>query len=730
MTCQELILEYVSDQSSGKIFHDLTHLQKSLPRLTSCNFEDFLPASSKKSRYRLVYECLMTLSCTTLQDSHLYDSFSQQCISDIEVACWKNFVLEVYYIFKLFLPAALYFYSNTRYDKNISVARKFVLQEFSTTTSKDFRLEHYDFAEMWRAKIKFLRNVIDFDTLQANHLVNFQKLLPEKSTEQTSLTVPFDVIEQIANTIYPKFSFLVNNRSFLICREKTAESKFKNVFKLRFVAPMFCKSSIGRYKVETQTPLCFFFHLEEDLNNLVRIHNTFLRDGNCRSIETIPIFRISKKVRLPILVVENFYHRLCRPKETPVMKSQNIETPDFCNIQQCIEKKGFASVYKLNDYYTMAYVKNRVMHLTATFQQPLSRKPFLEKKGRKVARIEKMTRALTMTRYKSKFVNKNTVSFNVNYQGPASMMQLTLSRLLNENKSLGCHITKPVWVSNVCTTTDTTHSGILNAHVYRRECFQNSDRVTYPMMNFPAVVTLIDDSEKKKSHSVIINRTSINTCRMYGEELKTSLAQWCEFVRQCSEIDEDLVKIFFRIESHFHELLPRNLVLLIHVLYLQKEELKLSNDDIVLFFTERLLVSRTIMTSNRSFTTYPLFDKKYQSDAVDNVSVKSFKSTRKNPPMITRADSLRRYREKFGDVGAFSKAMFRQRGRNSNVIDLILNSKDDFFYSSRCTKLLRLLCQKYHSFPSTTSAISMLTKQTQKGEADLQPKQFGISLQR
>jgi hypothetical protein len=660
----------------------------------------------------------MVLSCTSIKEGKLFDNINQIVLNDEDTVCWKNFVLEVFYIFKLIFPAALYFFSNPKYDRLILTARKLVLMEYSRVMSKDFQLGQYDLGKVWQMKIKYLRDEVSLETLWAVNIVNSQKLIQQKFTDQKTLSVNYKDVEHIATVIYYNYSYLVNHRQYLICTEKTALSKFENVFKLRFVASFTSKAYLGRYKIEKHVPMCLLFKREEDLICLIQIHNAYIHREECIGFTEIPIPSTKRQIKISESVMENFYYRLCRVENLCEKPIRNFEETDVQKLKEYIDRTGFASVYKLKDYKTLAYVKNRVVHLTATFKRPLPKKPFFEKKGKKVAKIEKMTRILTITRYKSKLVNKNTVSFNVNYQGPISTMQLTLSRFLNENLDLGCQITKPVWVSNVCTTSDTIHSGILNTNAYRKECFRNHDRLTYPMMNFPAAVTLITDTEKKKANSVINNRTSINTCRMFGDELKSSLAKCGEYIRSCSELDDELVNIFYQIESNTCELLPRNVVLLIHLLYLHKEEYGYSSDDIVTFFNSRVICSRMITSSNRAFSTFHLYTKKYKSDAIDNISVKSLKYTKYVPPLIKREECHQRYLQVFGDVGSCNRKMFRQRGRNSNMIDLILNSKDDFFFSPRCYRLLQLLREKYKSKPCTTEAILLLEQLYKKGVHD------------
>lgn len=714
MTSKEIILEYLSSCTLWKTYYNLSHLQKYYPTLTACNFDDFTPGSKIKTKYLRIYEAFMVLSCTSIREGKLFDNVNQIVLNDEDTVCWKNFILEVFYVFKLVFPAALYFFSNTKYDTIIKNARKLVLMEYSQVLSKDFHLGQYNLGKVWQMKVKYLKNEINLDTLRAVNIINNQKIIQRTFTDRRTLFVNYEDVDHIITIIYTNYSYLLKHRRFLICSEKTANNKFENVFKLRFIASFKSKRYLGRFKIEKHVPLYLLFKKEDDLISLIHIHNAYLREEGCVGLKEIPIPSSKRINTYSEGDVENLYHRLCRVENLPDATPHFHEKMNVQKLKEYIERTGFASVYKLKKHNTLTYVKNRVVHLTSTFKVPIRKKYFFEKKGRKVAKIEKMTRTLTITRYKSNLGNENTVSFNVNYQGPISTMQLTLSRFINENLDNGCKFTKPIWVSNVCTTSDTIHSGILNTHVYRKECFRNHDQLTYPMMNFPAAVTLITDTDKKRANSVINNRTSINTCRMFGEELKSSLAKCVEFIRSCSEIDDDLVRIFYLIESNACELLPRNLVLLIHLLYLHKEVYGYSSNDIVNFFKDRVLCSRMITSSNRGFSTFHLYSRKYKSDAIDNISIKSLKYMKQLPPLIRRNECYKKYRQFFGDVGSFTRNMFKQRGRNSSLIDLILNSKDDFFFSPKCFKLLSRLKEKYKTQPSTTEAINLLMRLQKK----------------
>ncbi len=109
-------------------------------------------------------------------------------------------------------------------------------------------------------------------------------------------------------------------------------------------------------------------------------------------------------------------------------------------------------------------------------------------------------------------------------------------RFLNDNVSAGCRIASNLWTSNVCTTSDTIHAGILDTHAYRQNCLRSESCLSFPMMNFPSLVTMFDDAKESKSTSVISHRTSLNTCRVFGDELKHSLSQCAAFICSVAEM--------------------------------------------------------------------------------------------------------------------------------------------------------------------------------------------------
>jgi hypothetical protein len=379
-------------------------------------------------------------------------------------------------------------------------------------------------------------------------------------------------------------------------------------------------------------------------------------------------------------------------------------------LKRSLERNGFISIYDLKNHKTLAYVKNRVIHVTALCERPIPEKPFYLKNGKKLVKLEKKDRSVTMSRYKSVVSGNGLVSFNLNYQGSIALLQLAIGRFLNENKAYGCKVLNNVYVSNVCTSSDTIHFGIQNSHSYRSNCLSNEARLSYNFLNFPAMVTLLNNSSHKKANPIINNRTSLNTCRMFGDELENVLMKYIDFLQNHSEIDNTLVDLVYRIEVIYHELLPRNVLLLIHLMYNFKEEHMYNDDDIVAFFRDRLLCSRITTSSNRSFSLSNIYNKRYKSDAIDNTSKKSIPHSDIKPPIIRRLKEFKKYQQLYADVGAMSNSIYKQRGRNASLLDLILNSKDDFFFGKKCRNLLKIVLKKYSHFPNASLSLEKLLK--------------------
>lgn len=712
----DVLSQHVYDHEQPKLMYlSFDQIEKRYPQISSCDFDDFVHGRFLPTRYQRLYEVLMCLCCTEVKENRLYDRIHQCYLSEIRVksTVMTGIVLRTFCYFKLVFPAALFFYENPTYDKCTIDAKRLILKKYScvlsSTTTGTHANKQYDLSEGWKLKWMYIKGHVSNQQLYTFNVLNNAKLNKPSTERKVNdvCVVKYRDIEHIATTIYQDFSHVVNRRKFVICNERVALSKYDGLFKLKFSVSRHEKIVLGGYAIDTHEPLYFLFNRKEDLLCLIQIHNTYVREGKCIDCNEIPIPRDESATCIPIQSLEKYVKRLSQTKRVSVVPSgftNRQQTMSIQTLRDEIEKSGFASVYDLKDYNTLAYVKNRVLHFTTTVKQPFSSKPFYEKKGKKLIRIEKMVQAMTMTRYKT----DNTVSFNVNYQGPLSAIQLALCRFLNENTERGCRIVKELWVSNVCTTLDTVHSGILNTHVYRQKCLKRQGQVSYPMMNFPAMVTLLNDTDQKKTKSIINNRISLNTCRMYGDELKCSLEKNVTMLRQCSEIDERLVRIFYEIEFHVKELLSRNVVLLIHLLYLHQDEHGYTDDDIIRFFKEKMLCSRMLTTSNRSFSTYNLYNKSYLSDAISNVSVKSVKRYDVKPPTIEREELYEEYKKQFRDVGTLNRKVYRHRGRNANLFDLILNSKDEFFGSSRCTKLLSMLRRKYACHPYARISIKII----------------------
>lgn len=698
----------------SKLIHNRTFFQNLFPKLHGCDFHAVVSSTFEDKKYVRLYNAFMVLFSSQMKDGMLFDQLNSKYITFRQIPSWSLLILQAFYYFKLVFPAPLLFFTNSLYDSTSKAARELIMQRYFLRKNVETDItDQYDLCGGWNLKVKFLRKMLTKNCFYPFNLVNNQLLLntATKSYSNTHRVVKTKYlnVEHIATTLYRKYSYLVDERRFIVCKEKTLVKRFSNVYCLQFTASYDAKSSFESIKLEKHIPLYFLFKKDQDLRAFVQIHNACVRLSGSKHLTEISISQDqSKQVNAPLTTAESFVERLSK-----TMKVRLPTQPTGCNfvteqdLRQRLEETGFISVYDMENSNTLTYVKNRVVHLTAMFRGRVGRKPFYEKKRKPLVKVEKMVKNITMTRYKTKMSSRGTISFNMNYLGSLGTLQLALSRFLNETKDKGCCIPKSLWVSNVCTTLDTVHSGILNTHIYRNKCLKRADHLSYQMMNFPAVVTHFNN--ENNTSSIINNRTSINTCGLYGKDLTQSLESCVDFIQRNSETDSDLIKTVYELEKQSRELLPRNCMVIVQLLHLLKDEFCVSPECMSKFLRERFLFSRLITTTNRSFSTSNTYIKVYKSDAIDNVSIKSEKYQPLLPPVIRNRERL--YNEltkKYRDVGSLNRKMFRQRGRNANLLDLILNAKDSFFVSKRCKNLLSLLSKKYAHLKHTSSEIDLI----------------------
>ncbi len=212
-----------------------------------------------------------------------------------------------------------------------------------------------------------------------------------------------------------------------------------------------------------------------DLAKMWTVKMKFVR-GKLSGLSSIDKQPGNKQRFVQSVSVDSFFHRLSNASR--VDERRNYTKHD---VERRVFEKGFTSVYDLPDRKMLAFVKNRVTHMRALFPHRRPQvNPFLDKKGKPLVKIEKMTRSMTMTRYKVEAVTEDAVSFNINYQGSLGALQLMVCRFLNDNISAGCRIASNLWTSNVCTTSDTIHAGILDTHAYRQNCLGSDVRLFVP----------------------------------------------------------------------------------------------------------------------------------------------------------------------------------------------------------------------------------------------------------
>ena len=715
----DVILDFLSRYMRWNLsyLHDIKQLESVCPKLHSCDFDSFVAGKHENQKQLLLYNGFMTLSCSSIDSNTLHDNIYSGVMSSLKTDNWDGLIMEAFYYFKLFFPAALFFYSNRFYEHSIQRARKVILNRYRLIlTSTSPVLNQYDLCEGMSLKFKYIRGEISDREMYVFNLTNNCKLLKSNVTNGSSnskeIVVMFEDIEHIATVVHKNYNFIIKNKPFLICRENTAFKRYKNVLKLKFQATVSAKNYICNIKIEKYVPLYFLFHKSKDLKALIHIHNDYVRSGINSAYQEIPLPKDEfKQHHVSVQSIDNFISHLSNVKTIQgriVPSSSNASESPNQLLKRSLEKNGFISIYDLRDHKSLAYVKNRVIHVTATCKRPMPEKPFYQKNGKKLVKLEKKDRTLTMSRYKSVVCQNGLVSYNLNYQGSIGLLNLAIGRFLNENKAYGCQVVNNVYVSNVCTTSDTIHFGIQNSHVYRTNCLNNEGRFSYQMLNFPAMVTLLNNSSQEKANPIINNRTSLNTCRMFGDELKNALMKYIDFLQIHSEIDNTLVNLIYRVEKIYHEMLPRNVLLLIHLLYIFKGEHGYNDDAIVAFFRDRTICSRIITASNRSFSLSNIYNKRYKSDAIDNTSKKSISHSGTKPPTIRRDHIFKKYKKVFKDIGSTNNSIYKFRGRNASLLDLILNSKDNFFFHKKCSNLLKILLKKYSHFSNATLSLEKL----------------------
>ena len=661
------------------------------PKLETCDFEELSSNTGSRNRHTLLYHRFMLLFCSKSREGKLFDTVNEAVICD-EFDSWEDLVMLTYFYFKQFFPAALLFYTNTLYDDKSAQAKDLILSRFLLIHNEESeQTQEYDLCEVFSAKLKLLNHKITQKTLEGINIINnillsINTVFPQ--TSETSTSISETDANHILNVVYPSYSGVVMHRRIKQVRSRIAQTKYTNLYKLRYKSTVTHESSF------------IVFDREKDLVIMILLHNVIVSKSAVNGLNLVAVPKASSKCYTRQQYLFPFYDALTHHHQAKrINRNLKEETTD-----EILEKTGFISMYDIPQSSTLAYVKNRVVHFTASFKTAPIPNPMLVVKDKALIIPEKVVKTMTITRYKTETFHDNNISFNVNYQGSVSHLQFMISKFVNEYLHLGCRLNSDIWVSNVCTTSDTMHAGIQNTHTYRQECLQNQSRLSHLMINFPGMVTLVNDSRQYKTNGLIKHRTTINTSRLFGQNLKQALTNNVEFMKTMSEHDEALTKLFYAIEKHYQELLPRNIVLLIHLLHL----FDYSMESILDIFKHRVLCSRMFSTTYRAFSRANNYIHKYKSDAVDSTSIKSSKYLATSPPSISRKQLFTTYRNTFPDIGSVNYKIYRPRGRNANLIDLILFSKDKFFYSQRCHKLLTLLLRKNANKPGSKLAIELL----------------------
>ena len=385
----EVVIEFIRRYLNWKRFYlcNIKQLNSKLPHLDTCDFESIVVDANAKPMYHRLYNAFMLLISSKIIDGKLFDQVNFCWITCKQVVKWNQLVLLTFYYFKHFFPAALFWYKSTIYDDFAKAARQLVLEKYFSFTTVDIDMtEQYDLSNGWQLKVRYLGNETSENSLYTFNILNNPLLVNsttcERKLNSKVIVVNYEDIEHLATTIYMNYSSLVQNRQFIVCKEKTAFSKFSSILKLKFVAPIDAKPFLARTKIEKCTPMYFLFSKETDLVTLVRVHNAYVQHGNDQSYHVISIPNMIKnKLKVPVQSIESFVSLLSNIERVSLSASCNCETRIHKEmLKACLEQSGFISIYDLKNYDTLAYVKNRVIHLTAMFKKTMYRKPFFEKK--------------------------------------------------------------------------------------------------------------------------------------------------------------------------------------------------------------------------------------------------------------------------------------------------------------------------------------------------------------
>lgn len=699
--------------------------------------------------YHQVFICFLILLYTernVIQKRLIYDQFYQ---------VWRRHPKHIpsemvlFKTFKYFFPYHLFFvnlptdYNLTDNQMNmIDRKRKAVLSQLQRIYKPLNLHAFYSLNKTWKIKIARISDKCcksSFEYLNAIH--NF-RLSNRDIDTQCPLHITFRQFIRLKKIFlnYRCIGGIKITFSYLIKKYRPKEKH--DIFFLLFKTPPIISKENFKYKnkmLEISTEYKIYFTQIKHLINLLIIHNlkyrkdpisvSFvkrnfwlpLRQRNSRNM--VDLFGLRNAINEKCNVSENdlpFRQRHILKNscgtENAIYSETNYTIADKYNlksnnvlfsprhipqntksIEDVLCEKGLTSLYDIPEDKVVAHVKNRVTRIATLFK----RKTFqLSQIGKKLVTVYLVNNKLTVSRY-SRFPNygDEIVSYNINWQGTVHRLYCLLIRFLNDNKHFGCQITNQIFVSNICTTTDTIHSGILNTHSHRTICQNNKQKVfSYKQKNFPSLI-LFNNLGNNFSTSVINHRTVINTCKISGSVLYKTLKSASDIIRQNNDISEELIEIAYIIQRQLKQLLPRNIINLIQILFVED---KLSKSQIVSLFADlNFFIDRLHISSNECFTTSNFFMKHSNNKLINNTSIKTSKILNKrNPPPILSKSRLQKILTKkqiFSDMGSCNikkDTLYRCRGRNATLLDCLLTSPDSFFYSKTCKKLFLKLLRK------------------------------------
>lgn len=326
----------------------------------------------------------------------------------------------------------------------------------------------------------------------------------------------------------------------------------------------------------------------------------------------------------------------------------------------------------------IAVVKNIVMHLNVKSKNIEANR--LSKIDKPLAKNIIRHKGMAGSFYAKQRKKDDHITINLNLQGSPMRIHSYLCRFGNRYGIK--RVDSPPSVSNVCTTVDNVQLAIGNIHTVRTNLLLNDNRKR-KLENFPA---LIDESKTR----VTIHREDAMTACLKGDDLRGELSLYYNFISS-QELDIQQAIFLRDIENDCQELLTDVFLGILILAYrCYGESLSNIRDWLSGESPVTLMHNRHMIAHANEFTLNPSYNRHWSVKMARNMSsIKSQKyDSLYGPPQVKRRTELLQYRDNFQDIGScFKQAMAKRRGR-FNVLDKLLTSADDVFYSDMSFRIL------------------------------------------